>query len=81
MDADKWDKAVPWLLALGVESILLYVVWLGDLRTQIHAFWLALLGLGALWSAVFWTLRQKSGSVRTLFFLGCSSASLCGTVP
>ena len=71
MDADKWDKAVPWLLALGVESILLYVVWLGDLRTQIHAFWLALLGLGALYGvAVFWTLRQKSGSVRTLILFG-----------
>lgn len=71
MSADKWGKAVPWLLALGVESILIYVVWLGDLRTQIHAFWLALLGLSALYGvAVFWTLRQKSGSVRTLILFG-----------
>ena len=71
MDADKWGKAVPWLLALGVESILLFVVWVGDLRTQIHAFWLALVGLSALYGiAVFWTLRQKSGSVRTLILFG-----------
>ncbi|MGB1718189.1 MAG: hypothetical protein ACPHO6_08530 [Candidatus Latescibacterota bacterium] len=71
MSADKWGKAVPWLLALGVESILVYVVWLGDLRTQIHAFWLALLGLSALYGvAVFWTLRQKSGSVRALILFG-----------
>jgi len=62
---------VPWLLALSIESILLYLVWLGDLRTQIHSLWLALLGLSILYGgAIFWTLYQKSGSVRTLILFG-----------
>lgn len=67
LNAEKWRIAVPWLLALGIELALVYVVSLGDLRTQIHSFWLAVLGLSTLYGiAVLWTLRQKSGSTRTL---------------
>ena len=71
MNAKRWGNAIPWLLALGIESTLLYLVWLGELRTQIHSFWLALLGLSALYGgAVFWILYQKSGSARALILFG-----------
>ncbi len=67
MNVKRLGDAVPWLLALSIESILLYLVRLGDLRTQVHSLWLALLVLSVVYGgAVLWILYKKSGSVRTL---------------
>ncbi len=57
-------------LALGIETALIYIVSLGDLRTQIPAFWLGIFPAFALYAlAAWWVLRHPQGSTRLILLM------------
>jgi hypothetical protein len=54
-------------LALGIETTLLYIVSLGNLRSQVPAFWLGIFPAFALYAfAAWWVLRHPQGSTRLI---------------